>query len=453
MSNLPDSPVADVLGIVLGSLYPGRTQVGVREAIAPKDKTDLLVVSYRCDFAALWAMNEEFLAWLTSRPRTIILVWDETPTGGLGDVALNEYVTAFDWSVALCLLADEYTRTLKKTPQWRLLIADLSSKKHPSAHGVRLFDAFQRPNALLIPWIQSFRVDDFSSMLDCLRESPEKHEDTIDLDVLRNTWAAMLVNPAKPSERHAIVNLVAPRLLLSGMRRDIGKAKAASPPIVNALETLMRAVELIPEAAERSVAPWVSPLKWKAIVDKFVLIDDMADLGWKDFLSAALGAQQDQIEALTDPHQWQRIPEQDGIILFLDLRLFAGRPGDELGFFKELAEAATSFRIKDDEPSDSGFHEADIRAIRRVVETGVRDSEASYYTALTFLPRLLSLKDPTLPIVIFSSTGRKEIAEALRPFGNIVLGFDKPRFFGDANNAVLEKRVKGLRRPWKDCLS
>ena len=438
MTSLPDSPVARVLGVILHGLYPDRAQLGAGEKINPKDNTEFLVVSYRRDFTALWDINEDFLAWLTSGPKTVILVWDETPPGGLGDIALTEYVTAADWAVALALLADRYASSHARAPQWRLLIVDLASKRHPSAKGVRLFSALQRPDAPLVPSIHLFSVEGLDAFFGLL-DAGTQILPLADLEILRSTWAAILVNPASASDRHAIVNLVAPRVLLSGMITSF--PQDTSLPLIRALDTLMKAVGLAPEVSEQLPGPWIEFEKWNNVVEKFVLIDDMAELGWEDFLSSALGAWV-QLETHTDPRNWRSVCDHDKVILFLDLRLFSSRPSDEIAFFRELLQLATDFRIEDDEPADSGFYGADLQAVERVVKSGAIDSP-DYYTALSFLPRLISLTDPTLPIIIFSSTGRREIAESLRPFGNVVLGFDKPRFFGDGSGSVLaETRQK-----------
>ena len=463
------SPVAAVLELLLKQPFPDRTQVGLRKDQEPASDKEFLLLSYRSDFGALWDVSERFLAWLTDGTRTIVLVWEETPAdGGVELIRLSEYVTAFDWAVALCLLADFYAREHKRNPSWRLVIADLASRMHSSADGVRLFAALQRRDAPFLPWVQGFRPEElFDGLIDFLKISPREHKNTADLDVFRKTWAAMLVNPGRANDRHAIINLIAPQLLLAGMRRVPPKKEYTPPPrisgheklsnpvldaqeakniiknensslLIGALETLMRAVGLTPDTAGKQLGPWVPPRKWQNVVQKFILIDDMADIGWKDFLCSALAAEEDQIEAHIDPRCWTSVGEQNKIVLFLDLRLFARNPGSEIQFFAELAEAASDFRIEEDEPADSGFYDAELEAIQRVIKSGAV-SGPDYYTALTFLPRLISLHDPTLPIVIFSSTGRKEIAEALRPYGNVVLGFDKPRFFGEASSAVLSE--------------
>ena len=452
MPDMPASPVADMFGIVLQNLYPGRTQVGTGGPLHFGETSDFLVVSYRRDFNGLWSIDTAFLQWLTSGPRTIVLVWEETPTGELGDVALNEYVTAFDWAIALCLLAHQHVDSATVQPRkWRLLIADLASKKHPSASGVRLYSALQQRDRPLVPWIRSFSAADLETLLQTARTAAEEHVSGVDVDLLRTTWAAILVNPASARDRHAIVNLVGPRILLSGMQADAETHWDWPPQLVAALQSLMNAVGLTPQAEDRLPGPWIEPRRWEPFIDQFLLVDDMADLGWRSFLAQALGTRENQMEVRTDPSDWENFRDKERAILFLDLRLFTRRPDDEFIFFQKLLDEASKFHIQDDAPPESGFCARDLEAMQRVLDSHVVESP-DYYTALTFLPRLLSLRNPTLPIVIFSSTGRREIAEALRPFGNIVLGFDKPRFFGAKSETVVAETRQKFRVAVEDAL-
>jgi hypothetical protein len=62
----------------------------------------------------------------------------------------------------------------------------------------------------------------------------------------------------------------------------------------------------------------------------------------------------------------------------------------------------------------------------------------------TLLPRLISLIDPTLPIIIFSSTHRRELIDPFRNYGNIITTFRKPIISGttgDWKTVVEELRV------------
>lgn len=63
---------------------------------------------------------------------------------------------------------------------------------------------------------------------------------------------------------------------------------------------------------------------------------------------------------------------------------------------------------------------------------------AKYLELLTLLPRILATIDMSLPIVIFSSTGKREVTEWLKDYRNIITIFNKPGFFGYATESFVE---------------
>jgi len=128
-------------------------------------------------------------------------------------------------------------------------------------------------------------------------------------------------------------------------------------------------------------------------------------------------------------------------ILLLDLRLHQGKDlASEARFFESLLPGAANCCVSEQEAGQSpavsswpGFTRDELDRVAawatEVIEGSgsARREDARYLRALTLLPRLMSLVDPSLPIVLFSSTGQREIVEALRPYGNIITAFEKPR--------------------------
>ena len=55
-----------------------------------------------------------------------------------------------------------------------------------------------------------------------------------------------------------------------------------------------------------------------------------------------------------------------------------------------------------------------------------KDLEKIEIKAVTLLPRLLSMIDPSYPIILFSATGRRDIMELVKPHRNIITSFEKP---------------------------
>ena len=135
-------------------------------------------------------------------------------------------------------------------------------------------------------------------------------------------------------------------------------------------------------------------------------------------------------------------------ILFLDLRLFSGRGEDsEKEFIESLLKIAKQYVCLKNNPFISadnnkqlpwvGFDQEEIEAVEKWAKNPVRETP-EYFTALTLLPRILALTDLSLPIVIFSSTGKREIIGKLKPYRNIITLFDKPRFFGYSSENLID---------------
>lgn len=214
-----------------------------------------------------------------------------------------------------------------------------------------------------------------------------------------------------------------------------------------------------------------------------LLVDDQYQLGWGKVLCHAVGANYGQgpkdgdfftlgayrefitvkatssiewlLEKITGSDQRFKFKidentcENSAEILFLDLRLFSGKALDtEIKFFAKLCSIAERFidrKEKDTTVIPStirlaenlpwlGFSYEEIEDVKKwyAPENGNKKREdAPYIAALTFLPRILALTDLALPIVLFSSTGRRDITEKLKYYGNIYTDFDKPKFAMD----------------------
>jgi hypothetical protein len=91
-------------------------------------------------------------------------------------------------------------------------------------------------------------------------------------------------------------------------------------------------------------------------------------------------------------------------------------------------------------------------AARKRVEGRVEEEQIIAQLAL--LPILISICDPTMPIILFSSTQQKAVLGLLQPFPNIFTNFAKPTISGysdqDANS--LESVVLSLRQDLSDAL-
>jgi hypothetical protein len=119
---------------------------------------------------------------------------------------------------------------------------------------------------------------------------------------------------------------------------------------------------------------------------------------------------------------------QDRFVLFLDLRLFLGSSDIEKTFLNKLADFGT--KLLDSGRSlpwlDTKEKNEKLRNELKLILVSVPVSAGGLPPEQSLLPRLLALFDPTLPIVIFSSTHRAELVDPFRHYGNIITTFRKP---------------------------
>jgi hypothetical protein len=117
--------------------------------------------------------------------------------------------------------------------------------------------------------------------------------------------------------------------------------------------------------------------------------------------------------------------------LVLDLRLFAGKPDRAHKWYWTLAHAAKSLcSIEPEELAWPGF-EVDLDSLERWLSPidGTRidpRAPSEQPLALSLLARLCALRWPCTPILLFSSTSRREIVDRFAPYGNIFLAGAKP---------------------------
>jgi hypothetical protein len=250
-------------------------------------------------------------------------------------------------------------------------------------------------------------------------------------------------------------------------------------PCLFALIALMRAIRLSPNGQRQVSSPWLTPAQ-RSVPDLrhtdqiFVLLDDLHDMGWSQFLRLALGLEkkdnnllvfdkpdrrafgpqgnQTLLDLLKDGSRLrvkeglELCPGAKDAILFLDLRLFNTRTSkEEMGFFGDLLNLAKQVEDNNANREDlpwRGFTSTELQAVANCIEQEKVEHD-DYFIALTMLPRLIALVDPSLPIVLFSSTGQRRIVEALKDYGSIVTEFDKPRFSGDtSSNIVAMARIR-----------
>jgi len=331
------------------------------------------------------------------------------------------------------------------------------------------------------------RDETLLSMKDAFEKEPR------DLAITKNMWAAFLTRPSTHGDHHAIANLVGPLLLMEEAGGDLHVN--ALQALMSSIGLLPDHKEgnTSKENGDAMLCaknPWVDVKEYNSDKLKLILIDDMFKVGWGEILCRAVGLDYKEPSWDDGKNQLVEISEHDAgqgekivvkaassaewilekldklgdktderfefsldgdgtgqEILFLDLRLYSGESKlktqiaenlvdikGEVAFLIRLIALARKFTGGEQNKNLPwpGITNDEIVKIQNWIDNPDRKQENSeYIKALTLLPRILALTDLSLPIVLFSSTGRRDITEILKPYGNIITVFEKPRFTVD----------------------
>ena len=461
----------------------------IKELVGGKSQYEPYSYQNKAHFKNLWEFNS------SSGTKTMIVVWDGIPEKTSGSVVdTSKYLTPIDWAVGYSLYINNKRKGSGEYPDLRIHIVDDGSQSVSHSDSLKFVYQYCNKEIVSMPWIRIFSIDAFCRTLEdktpkswwkrifstktpketmpSMKEAFDKK--TCDLDSIKGIWAASLTRPSTPGDHHAIANLVGP-LLLMEEGGDIH---------VNALQTLMRSIGFLPEKGENNDAlltkgnPWISwnPHKEGIKQLKLILVDDMFQMGWGKILCRGTGVDYKEpskddgkdklvkisdcnavenekfvvkatssanwilkkLETLTNTDNQFEFSLDGNVaaseILFLDLRLYSGGNfEDEVAFFSELINFAKKFEERQNKNLPwPGFTNDELEGIEVWIKnTDKKQEDSEYIDALTILPRILALTDLSLPIILFSSTGRRGITEKIKPYGNIITVFEKPRFTVD----------------------
>jgi hypothetical protein len=464
-------------------MYGSPVKNALEQVIALFDLKDIRIYLYKekNDFNALWDFPE--LSETVKNQSAIVIVWDGIPEKKRADyVDTGKYLTPVDWAVGFSL----YSKN--KSP--KIIIIDALSNLSGSDSNLSIIPQ-------IMPWVFIPKMND---ILNCLCQLP-KPETEADMGFIRNVWAARLTRPSDPGDHHAIANLVGPLLLTD---EETDSHITALRNLMAAVELLPKEDKKA-ESLLKSNSPWINwhSSEWEEKLNgvlrtdtklNLVLVDDMwFTAGWGKMLCWAVGATYDYVNTdrsdKTKPikigstndkkmvvyaassAQWlinklknlknagtmdqrfqfslidEEVTKNSLEILFLDLRLFTEKDisNKEVEFYKDLLSIAEEFEQSKDSdlPWDGFKKEGEINKIKTWLDSEDKKREVDeHITALTFLPRILALTDLSLPIVLFSSTGRRDIAEMLKPYGNIITVFDKPKFTVDIPENIAKQTAR-----------
>jgi hypothetical protein len=488
--------------------------------IDDSDKSpEWLVVSYKGDFDYLWHC-EDFWNWVSGDgKRNILLVWDGMPEPDDSGVNVLDHITPVDWAMALShrLLQNSKKDKNKAVPELRILICDISQKNHANAFAVRMLPAICHG----MPWLRVYRPIEsdkwfghsFEDLVDDIKQfdltypSLKKAQPDLVESFVR-TWIGSV---AESGSHHDVSNLLGPLVLTSATG-----AMPTHSQVVTALWQITKWFHLHADgkddgkgSSESAFSNMTKAIK-EAIAIKepvdFILIDDMADVGWADCVANLLGIDnvvrfdespinhhgnkrlikattpyaffpklcdlckspdQIQIDSImplgshgdTNGQVLAHIPLHADIadpshqqVVLIDLRLFARSVSQEQEFLSACVRAALAM-IREQSFvrrwSDERFTKERLGELQRKIDSTTdweafrRDEENCYLEVLSLFIRLLAQRYFTLPLVLFSSTGKRKVLEYLKPYGNVISAFDKPRIVGNA--IEVEAALDGFR--------
>lgn len=288
-------------------------------------------------------------------------------------------------------------------------------------------------------------------------DDDEKRQDYLEMAI--QLWTANLV---KPGDRHTVANLIGPIILANGFMNggaDIVGKIAKTSLLRGALVELILATDLVAMGKKGYSGSVLLPSNddkfGRKSKLKFVLIDDQYTLGFHHVLSRLIfGNSYKPSQTATTGAEWiYNLPNLNlgircynganailkiisdsgkiddwnkprylslpsgGDILLLDLRLWTEDSQKRI-FLTSFKEVCNQIGVGKLCEKDDYFR----KAYDAVQNENTQDETAT----LVFLPLLLSYYDPSLPIVLFSSTHQRAVIEMVSHRPNIITDFSKP---------------------------
>jgi hypothetical protein len=434
------------------------------------------------DFKCLWEYVADPKKWTEKHQQFMVIVSDGPPpvtiTSELDfpEGEFRDFFTADAWAVGFYTACVEEKIT---PPQTLILDLDLFTGRD-----IRFGSVFNPEiNSEIRKYIHfhscanqqdSFFLDDFvnnlksintsssKSPLSAQRKDDQSHDE---INACKLYWKALrkhLANNKIDAEsQHDISNQVGALIMSAGLPHEFsvkweGEREKLAAILV---KRLLRPVNLV--FSDRF--PVVSRLLEKKLLSAafsepggILLVDDHAEDGYSAVLSEAIiggkheyykfSAQKyalDQNSRETDPKEFKakdaellgtkfltgnplfkKIEGMD--LLFLDLRLW--KLGESESFLKKYIKIADSLiaLIREHEGSSAD------RIIRYIdtLEQALKATPSSH-RRLAVLPMLIAGIDPSLPIVLFSSTQHRGVIHVLRDETNVIADFCKPFLGGD----------------------
>jgi len=426
---------------------------------------NLTVLDYREAFSDLWlnglgnnsaVIERRNVDW--SSPTTAVMIvgtrppdnWANASPDCLKKLEINssDHFTAPAWVAAWRI---HHTNSPAK-------IAIASFGKEETSANIPILGALLRSRDAagwpLVPRI-TFLIDpNVSAIMTWLRVK-DKDQRTMEEPTASLLRSAVWDGLTSGRERHhAISNVLGALLLQMQVGTTTERGQPSIPEYISALVQALHMKQTTPRNPVRFDRPqsWLTAEQQQSLRGALI-IDDLAEL-WTPFLANALGFVGSESSRFIAPPQGtsvecikalpnrlrsflksgrSRLDASDLVpgrhhvttdfALFLDLRLFPTASTASNGFFQQVALFGTELLTSD---RHLPWLTPESKEGLKKELSGVLARSKKAVPQETLFPRLLSLVDPTLPIVIFSSTHSSEFVDPFRDFGNIIVHFRKP---------------------------
>jgi len=412
----------------------GRGPMMARDALVTLIHT-LIARAGRSSVDVLIDYSSEFKESLFDNPvsgsgnfQRLIVLWGATPQdASVLPVETRPYLTPCELGL---IWAAESWLGKNEPPSFQMLILDLGLDLERRSLLYEILQIRTR-GSRCEDWLQYYAPSEVELFRDALVNPPKAVGAWPSPALVRAVTAAFVrgdVAGETLGTHHDIANLIGPQLLLEAMQVPVSVEghRAAVRRLIGSIFDEGQGLEATP-------GPWISAEsadEWQRLGLTPVLLDDMARFGWSEFLTAALGNAAHGLRVLETAQDLEvALDEADFFaekVLFCDLRLFAGRIAEGVGFLNDLLEIVRLRKLQ-----GSG-RESNWPALPDAAVVQQNEIEQ-----LTLLPRILAHRFPTLPIVVFSSTQQLGVAKALAGYPTIILQFAKPSWQGERAREIL----------------
>lgn len=259
--------------------------------------------------------------------------------------------------------------------------------------------------------------------------APQAHRITpLGQDDIKALMRAQFTSREQRENHHSISNLILP-LILNGQMPDAPKSDADSDNTF-ALAVMLRTLGLLSDAT-----PPPPQIPAAELPRHVTLIDDMADMGWFDWVKKMLVG--DKVQSVSPNAFWKTFRTEPcnfkSHILLLDLRLGNALADFVCRSFEEASEAWLDKAQALGKKAVQALNQ-DLAVIRKAKQADLHSPHKALSPTLqaqissvqaTLLARLVAVTLPRTPIVTFSSTQDAALLKRFEPFANIVTTFTK----------------------------